>query len=39
MLGTPNGKEFYFFTIYAAEATSIHNMTKAEIEKYKLATE
>ena len=39
MLGDPLGKEFYFFTINAAPFDGIHNMTKAEIEQYRLATE
>ena len=30
--------DFYWFTIYAAPADSIHEMTQAEIEKYKLIT-
>ena len=33
------GKEFYFFTIYAAGADDIHVMTASEIEHYQLATE
>lgn len=33
------GKEFYFFTINAASADDIHNMTEAEVEKFGLRTE
>jgi hypothetical protein len=32
------GKDFYFFTINAAPAAGIHNMTEAEIEKFGLRT-
>ncbi len=38
MLGEPFGTDFYFFAINAASADDIHNMTKAEIEKYHLKT-
>lgn len=33
-----SGKEFYFFTINAAPASSIHWMTNSELEHYKMAT-
>ena len=39
MLGQPIGREFYFYTINAAGADDIHEMTAAEIEQYGLATE
>lgn len=36
MLGSD---DFYWFTIYAAEADSIHQMTEEEISRYKLLTQ
>ena len=36
MLGSPLGKEFYFFTIKAASSDDIHIMTNEEINTYKL---
>ncbi|ABE53849.1 hypothetical protein Sden_0559 [Shewanella denitrificans OS217] len=39
MLGAEKGPEFYFFTINAAPAASIHKMKKAEMVKYSLITE
>lgn len=36
MLGNELGPEFYFFTINAAPAESIHVMTQAELDKYLL---
>jgi hypothetical protein len=39
MLGTPTGKEFYFYTINAAPANQIHQMNEAEIAEYHLLTE
>lgn len=33
-----DAKAFYYFTINAAPASGIHNMTEAELEKYKLRT-
>jgi len=33
-----DAEAFYFFTINAAPGTSIHNMSEAEIEQYKLRT-
>jgi len=39
MLGEPNGRNFYFFTINAASFNDIYYMTNSEIEQYQLATE
>jgi hypothetical protein len=38
MLGSPVGKEFYFFTINSASADDIKIMDNDEIEKYELLT-
>ena len=38
MLGNPNGKDFYFFTVNAAKHEDMHLMTEAEIKKYGLET-
>jgi hypothetical protein len=38
MLGTPLGRDFYFFTLQAAPAADIHWMTAEEIEQYGLLT-
>jgi hypothetical protein len=35
---TEDAEAFYYFTINAAPAAGIHNMTEAEIEQYKLRT-
>ncbi|QMU64112.1 MAG: T9SS type A sorting domain-containing protein [Flavobacteriaceae bacterium] len=35
---TADAEAFYYFTINAAPANSIHNMTETEIEQYKLRT-
>lgn len=39
MLGTPLGRDFYFFTLQAAPAADIHWMTAEEIEQYGLLTQ
>ncbi|MES9906888.1 MAG: hypothetical protein ABW150_00085 [Candidatus Thiodiazotropha sp.] len=39
MLGEPIGKDFYFFTIYAAPADDIYLMSRAEIESFGIITE
>lgn len=39
MLGLDKGPEFYFFTINAAPAASVHKMKRAEMVKYSLVTE
>jgi len=36
MLGSPLGRNFYFFTINAASADSIHNMSQEEIVRWQL---
>ena len=38
MLGSPIGKEFYFYTINAAPADDIYQMDRAEMEAYMLLT-
>jgi hypothetical protein len=38
MLGDPLGKEFYFFTIYAASADDMYYMNENEIEQYGIST-
>ncbi len=38
MLGPDIGPDFYFYTLAAAPASSIHRMTAAEVETYDLAT-
>ncbi|MEW7984944.1 MAG: hypothetical protein ACH255_15685 [Candidatus Thiodiazotropha sp.] len=39
MLGEPIGKDFYFFTIYAAPADDIYLMSRAEIASFGIITE
>jgi len=39
MLGAGIGPDFYFYTLEAAPASSIHRMTPEEVETYGLATE
>ncbi|MEW8044852.1 MAG: hypothetical protein AB2805_00050 [Candidatus Thiodiazotropha sp.] len=39
MLGGPIGKDFYFFTIYAAPADDIYLMSRAEIASFGIITE
>jgi hypothetical protein len=39
MLGLNKGPAFYFFTINAAPAASVHKMKRAEMVKYSLVTE
>jgi len=39
MLGDELGPQFYFFTINAANADEIHEMSEAQLTKYKLTTE
>jgi hypothetical protein len=39
MLGLDKGPEFYFFTINAAPAASVHKMKRTEMVKYSLVTE
>jgi hypothetical protein len=36
MLGSPDGEDFYFYTINAASAEDIYPMTRSEMIKYKL---
>jgi hypothetical protein len=39
MLGDPTGKEFYFYTIHAAPAGEIYQMSRAEMESFQLLTQ
>jgi len=39
MLGSPTGEEFYFYTIHAASAADIYQMSRAEMQAYKLLAE
>jgi len=38
MLGSPVGKEFYFYTIHAAPAGKIYQMNRAEMESFQMLT-
>ncbi|MDP0561739.1 MAG: hypothetical protein QS721_05145 [Candidatus Endonucleobacter sp. (ex Gigantidas childressi)] len=38
MLGSPEGRDFYFFTINAATAADIHEMSKLEIKTFGIIT-
>ncbi|MBE8232465.1 MAG: hypothetical protein HAW67_01930 [Endozoicomonadaceae bacterium] len=39
MLGSPIGKDFYFFTIKAATADNVYQMSRSEIESYNILTD
>jgi hypothetical protein len=39
MLGSPIGEEFYFYTIYAASAGEIYQMSRVEMQSFHMLTE